>query len=275
VEGDLLRSDGSTIPVGVTYAPLLDEENGLVNIIASARDITHFREAEELKSTFISVVSHELKTPVALIKGYVGTLRREDADWNQEILDDSLAVIEDEADRLAELINNLLDASRLEAGVLAIQSSDFSMPSLAKRVVERFKTQTDKHTFCIRFPEDFPIIMGDEDRLEQVMYNLVSNAVKYSPKGGEICISGEARTDEALICVEDQGGGIAPGDIHYIFDRFYRADAAQKKTQGAGLGLYLSRAVIEAHKGKIWADPRYQQGARICFSLPRQHEKSM
>ena len=270
VEGDLIRSDGSTLPVGVTYAPLLDEDAGLVNIIASARDITHFREAEELKSTFISVVSHELKTPVALIKGYVGTLRREDADWHQDILDDSLAVIEDEADRLSELINNLLDASRLEAGALSINAIDFSMQALVERVVERFKTQTDKHTFCLKFPESFPVIMGDEDRIEQVMYNLVSNAVKYSPKGGEICISGEARQDEVIICVDDQGGGIAPGDIHYIFDRFYRADAAQKKTQGAGLGLYLSRAVIEAHKGKIWADPRYEDGARICFSLPRQ-----
>ena len=114
------------------------------------------------------------------------------------------------------------------------------------------------------------MILGDEDRIEQVMYNLVSNAVKYSPNGGEICVSGEVREKEVVICVEDEGGGIAPGDIHHIFDRFYRADAAQKKTQGAGLGLYLSRAVIEAHKGKIWADPRYDAGARICFSLPRQ-----
>ncbi len=135
---------------------MLDEDGGLVNIIASARDITHFREAEEIKSTFISVVSHELKTPVALIKGYVGTLRREDADWDQEILDDSLAVIEDEADRLAELIENLLDATRLEAGVLSVQRSISRCRRWSKRVVERFKTQTQKHTFCINIPRRFP-----------------------------------------------------------------------------------------------------------------------
>lgn len=269
VEGDLMRMDGSTLPVGVTYAPLLAEDGSLANIIASARDITHFREAEELKSTFISVVSHELKTPVALIKGYVGTLRRKDANWNKQVLDDSLTVIEDEADRLAELIDNLLDATRLEAGVLAINATDFSLPKLVARTVERFKTQTEKHTFTVNFPDDFPVTMGDEDRIAQVMYNLVSNAVKYSPKGGEISISGEVRKDEVIVCVQDQGGGIAPGDIHYIFDRFYRADAAQKKTQGAGLGLYLARAVVEAHDGKIWADPRSTNGARICFSLPR------
>ena len=100
-------------------------------------------------------------------------------------------MIEDEADRLAELIDNLLDATRLEAGVLSDQATDFSMPALVSRVVERFKTQTQKHTFVIDFPDDFPMILGDEDRIEQVMYNLVSNAVKYSPNGGEICISGE------------------------------------------------------------------------------------
>ena len=270
VEGDLMRSDGSTIPVGVTYAPLLSEEGALLNIIASARDISHFREAEEIKSTFVSVVSHELKTPVALIKGYVGTLRRDDVSWDQQILDDSLTVIEDEADRLAELIENLLDATRLEAGVLSINTTDVSLPTIVKRVVERFKTQTDNHTFVVNFPDQFPIILADEDRIEQVLYNLVSNAVKYSPKGGEIRLSGEARPDEVIICVQDQGSGIAPGDIHHIFDRFYRAEAAQRKTQGAGLGLYLSRAVIEAHHGKIWADPRSQDGARICFALPRQ-----
>jgi PAS domain S-box-containing protein len=269
VEGDLIRHDGSTVPIGMTYAPLLSLDGSLVNIIASARDITHFREAEELKSTFISVVSHELKTPVALIKGYVGTLRREDASWDREIIKDSLTVIEDEADRLAELIENLLDATRLEAGVLSINSSDLSLPALAERVIERFQTQTDKHTFVVDFPEDFPIILADDDRIAQVLYNLISNAVKYSPAGGEVRISGEVRPKQVIVIVQDEGEGIATSDIPHIFDRFYRAEAAQKKTQGAGLGLYLARAVVEAHKGTIWADPRHTGGAQICFSLPR------
>ena len=269
VEGDLIRTDGSHLPIGMTYAPLHSAEGRLINIIATARDISHFREAEELKRTFISVVSHELKTPVALIKGYVGTLRREDANWERAIVDDSLAVIEDEADRLAEMIDNLLDATRLEAGVLALNTMDISLPALAQRLAKRFEPQTDKHSFCIEFPEDFPIILGDENRIAQVLYNLISNAIKYSPNGGDICLDGEVRDDQVIVCVRDQGGGIAPGDIPHIFDRFYRAEAAQRKTAGAGLGLYLSRAVIEAHDGAIWADPRYTDGARICFALPR------
>lgn len=269
VEGDLLLANGDELPVGVTYAPLHTQENQLLNVIASVRDVTHFRQAEELQSTFMSVISHELKTPVALIKGYVGTLRREDVSWDSKTVRDSLQVIEEEADHLAELIENLLDASRLEAGVLAISAADLALGHLAERIAERFRTQSDKHQFVVDFPEDFPVILADEQRISQVLLNLLSNAVKYSPKGGEIRITGESRSNQVVVCVQDQGPGIAPGDIPHIFDRFYRADAAQRNTKGAGLGLYLTRAILEAHGGSIWVDPHPESGARICFSLPR------
>jgi signal transduction histidine kinase len=257
------------LPVGITYAPLLSPEGQLINVVATVRDITHFREADEIKRTFISVISHELKTPVALIKGYVGTLRREDATWDRAIVQDSLEVIEDEADRLTELIENLLDATRLQSGTISLNRSDLALAHTTERVVERFRVQSPQHVFKVDFPDDIPVIMGDEDRLEQVLYNLLSNAIKYSPKGGEIRITGQIRVEQIIICVSDQGPGIAPGDIPYIFDRFYRASEASKKTKGAGLGLFLSRAVVEAHGGRIWVDPMPDQGARICFSLPR------
>lgn len=269
VEGDLERPGLMPLPVGITYAPLLSPDGQLINVIATVRDITHFREADELKRTFISVISHELKTPVALIKGYAGTLRREDATWDREIVQDSLAVIEDEADRLTELIDNLLDATRLQSGTISLHRSDLALANTTHRVVERFTVQSPHHEFVVDFPEDFPVIMGDEDRLEQVLYNLLSNAIKYSPEGGEIRISGQVSPKQVVVCVVDQGPGIAPGDIPYIFDRFYRAPEATRTTKGAGLGLFLSRAVIEAHGGRIWVDPMPQGGARICFSLPR------
>ncbi|MDH3942685.1 MAG: ATP-binding protein [Anaerolineae bacterium] len=269
VEGDLARPDGVRMPVGITYAPLLSPEGSLVNIIASVRDITHFREAEELKSTFISVISHELKTPVALIKGYVSTLRRDDARWKREVIEDSLAVIEDESDRLAGLIENLLDASRLEAGGLSLNTSDVSLPAIAERLAKRFQIQTSKHKLVTDFTADFPVILGDEDRLTQVLSNLISNAIKYAPAGGEIRISGSVHPEKVVVCVRDDGPGIAAGDIPHIFDRFYRAGEAVRKTKGAGLGLYLARAVVEAHRGSIWVDPGAGSGGRICFSLPR------
>ncbi len=269
IEGDLNRKDGGVLPVGITYAPLLSPEGGLMNVIASVRDITRFREAEELKSTFISVISHELKTPVALIKGYVGTLRRDDVSWDRTIIADSLEVIEEEADRLTELIENLLDASRLQARGLSINMCDIALDDLSRRIIERFSTQTTNHSFELDFDPEFPPVLADEDRITQVLSNLVSNAIKYSPSGGVIKISGSVRPDDVVICISDQGGGIDPRDVPYVFDRFYRSEGTSKTTKGAGLGLYLARAVIEAHDGNIWVDQSNYPGAKICFSLPR------
>jgi signal transduction histidine kinase len=269
VEGDLFRDVNSPpLPVGITYSPLLSADGQLLNVIAMLRDITRFRQAEELKSTFISIISHELKTPVALIKGYVSTLRREDADWDPAIVQDSLMVIEEEADHLTGLIENLLDASRLQAGGLPIKRSDLNLPLLAGQLVERFQNQSMSHTLVSDFPADFPILLADETRIGQVLSNLISNAMKYSPQGGEIRISGQVRPDSVIVCVSDQGSGIAAEDIPHIFDRFYRAPEMARQTKGAGLGLYLARAIVEAHGGRIWVDTESGKGARICFSLP-------
>ncbi len=276
VEGDLNRPQPPALPVGITYAPLLSDEGKLRNVIVAVRDITHFRNADEMKATFISIVSHELRTPVALIKGYASTLRRADAKWDKHTINDSLAVIEEEADRLSKMIDDLLDASRLQAGGLSLNQADVAIPSLALRVSERFTSQAPKHKILTDFPEKFPVILGDENRLEQVLSNLVSNALKYAPEG-EIKISGSVLPEQVVICVSDEGPGIDAKDLPHIFDRFYRSTNAVKQTKGAGLGLYLARAIVEAHGGRIWAEgssgsntkPKPDSGARICFSLPR------
>jgi signal transduction histidine kinase len=268
VEGDLKRPLPTPLPIGVTYAPLLSNDDKLRNVIVSVRDITHFRTADEMKSTFISIVSHELRTPVALIKGYASTLRRDDAKWDKSTISDSLAVIEEEADRLSKMVDDLLDASRLQAGGMSLNHADVSLPSLAKRVAERFSLQSNKHKITAEFPDNFPIVLADETRVEQVVSNLVSNALKYAPKG-DIKITGTVRPEQVIICVSDEGPGIEAKDLPHIFDRFYRSTNAFKQTKGAGLGLYLARAIIEAHGGHIWVDPKPDSGARICFSLPR------
>ncbi len=267
VEGDLKRKDNPPLPVGITYAPLLSDEGKLLNIIATFRDITRFRKAEEMQSTFISVISHELKTPVALIKGYVCTLMREDADWDSEFFNESLTIIEEEADRLSLLIENLLDATRLQAGGVSLKKNEIFLPGMAQRLAKRFQTQTQEHQIIIDFPDDFPVCIADEARLEQVIINLISNAIKYADQG-EIRISGETRKDLVIVCISDQGPGIAPQDIPHVFDRFYRSSDAQRTKKGAGLGLYLARSIIEAHNGRIWVDTEHGNGARICFSLP-------
>ena len=269
IEGDLKRGDSlPPLPVGITYAPLISEDGILLNVIATLRDITRFRQADELKATFISIISHELKTPLALIKGYVGTLRREDARWERAIIDESLAIIEEETDRLDMLVENLLDATRLQTGGIALKRSDVLLPDLVRATAERMQTQTSRHKIVVDFPQPFPVVLADENRMRQVLTNLISNSIKYAPEG-EIRISGQVRPDVIIVCIIDEGPGIAPGDIPYIFDRFYRSPDAARNTKGAGLGLFLTRAVIEAHGGKIWVDSGIEKGARICFTLPR------
>jgi len=269
IEGDLKRFDSEIpIPVGITYAPLVSPEGKLINSIATVRDITHFRQAEEIKSTFISVISHELKTPVALIKGYAGTLRREDAHWDPHVVKESLEVIEEEADHLTGLIENLLDASRLQAGGMSLNKTDVNLSDVAERIARKHQTQTRTHQIVVDFPPDFPVIIADEHRIEQVISNLVLNAIKYSP-GGEIRIKGMVKPNLVIVCVSDEGPGISTEDIPHVFDRFYRATDMAKQKKGAGLGLYLAKSIVEAHNGRIWLDPETGKGARICFSLPR------
>ncbi len=275
VEGDLRRRSGGTVSVGITYAPLFDREGRLVNIIANARDVTRFREADEIKSTFISVISHELKTPVALIKGYADTLLREDACWDLETMREGLTVVVEEADRLNQLIDDLLDASRLQAGALPLEMDQVALDALAERVASRFRTQTQIHEIVIRFPPRLPVVVGDPGRLEQVLNNLVSNAIKYSPDGGTIEISGRASPNEVIVTVSDQGAGIPFEEQPRIFERFFRgARERHQRTPGAGLGLYLAQAIVEAHGGRIWVESNPGEGAAFSFAIPRQQVSS-
>lgn len=272
VEGDLLRRDGSTVGVEIKFAALLDREGRLVNIIADVHDLTRFRAAEEMKATFISAVSHELKTPVALIKGYASTLRRADAKWDEETVRDSLKVIEEEADHLAELIENLLDASRAQAGSFKLTPVELDIDDLVVRVAKKFEAQVKSHKIIADIAADMPLVYADEARITQVLSNLISNAVKYSPPGSEIHITGRTTPREVVITVADQGIGIPPEERARIFERFYRAESAIRRgTPGTGLGLYLTKAIVEAHGGRIWVEDNgdNRPGSKFSFSLPR------
>ncbi|MBI5879469.1 MAG: PAS domain S-box protein [Chloroflexi bacterium] len=270
LDGTILRPDGRRVAVSITYSPIYDAAGYRVNTVANIRDITRAREAEELKSTLLSVISHELKTPVALIKGYAGTLRREDANWDRETLSQSLEIIEEESDRLNKLIDNLLEASRIQAGGLKLRFGYVRLDRLARKVAGEFRTQSAKHTIVEDFPEELPPVLGDEERLRQVVGNLLSNAIKYSPSGGTITVGGRADAGEVRLFVSDQGIGIAPGEQAKIFEHFYRVDnASTRKTQGAGLGLFLVKAVVEAHGGHIWVDSTLGKGSTFNVTLPR------
>jgi PAS domain S-box-containing protein len=280
VEGDLRRRNRSVVSVGITYAPLLPRTGKFLPggkapqsygyIIATVRDITRFREADALKDIFISVVSHELKTPVSIIKGYAETLLRQEARRNPALVEEMLTAITDEADRLTRLMDDLLDASQLQAGGLPFnEAEDVDLEAIARRVVERYTHQTTKHQLTMEIPDDFPTIKGDPQRLEQALDNLVSNAIKYSPHGGEVTIHAEVKPAEVVIQVSDEGIGIPMDEQERIFERFHRVENPETRAvPGTGLGLYLTRAIIQAHGGRCWVRSTPNEGATFYMVLP-------
>jgi PAS domain S-box-containing protein len=274
-EGDIVRPNQKRLTVTVTYSPLNNERGQLVNIIANVHDITRFREEEEIKSTFTSIISHELKTPVALIKGYAQTLARPDAQWDSETARQSLEIIEEEADRLEALIDNLLDVSRIQAGGLRLEFSDVNVNNVVRRVAEDYRTQTDQHQIEVDIPTPLPTTWADDERIRQVLTNLVGNAIKYSPDGGLIRIGGWEDRSEAeprvVLYVADDGIGIPPEELANVFDRFYRVDSGlRRSTAGVGLGLFLSKAIVDAHSGEIWVRSEPGRGTTFFVGLPQE-----
>ncbi len=190
------------------------------------------------------------------------------------MIQENAAVIEEEADRLTDLIDNLLEASRLQSGTFKLNLTDeILLPKIASDTVLRFQNQTNIHTFSTDFPHNFPIVFGDERRLTQVFNNLLSNAIKYSPEGGNINISGQVHGDYVTVSVRDKGIGIPKHQQHKIFEKFSRLDnALSRDTEGTGLGLFLTKAIIEAHGGSIWFsqndEDNSEPGTTFTFSLP-------
>lgn len=271
VEGDLERRDGLSLSIGITYAPLFNADDKLENIIANFRDVTNFRRAQEMQNVFISTVSHELRTPVALIKGYASTMTREDAHWDMKVVKDSLIVIEEEADRLTELIDDLLTASKIQAErKVKLTLADLRLDQLAQRSVERLSVQSSKHKFDFSFPDSFPSIQADPKLVRQVVDNLITNAIKYSPNGGTITIGGRFNSESVTLFIRDEGVGISENDISHVFERFYRVDnQLTSKTKGTGLGLYLAKAIVEAHRGTIHVKSQIGHGSTFYFTIPR------
>ncbi|MGO8951252.1 MAG: sensor histidine kinase [Ktedonobacterales bacterium] len=269
----LLARDGQTVDVSVTAAAVRAPGGQPVSCVLNVRDITRSRESEELRNTFVSVVSHELQTPIAIIKGYASTLARADAHWDAETLRGRLQAIEEESDRLNHLVGNLLYASRIHAGGLKMEQSEIDLAEVTRSVVRRFKARSSDRDITVRFPAQFPLVMADRDRIEEVIMNLLDNAVKYSPRGQSIRVRGRATNEELVVSVTDIGQGIPLREQERIFERFQRVDnSSARRTQGAGLGLYICKAIIEAHGGHIWVKSELGRGSIFSFSLPREQK---
>ncbi len=233
---------------------------------------------EDMQNTFVSIVSHELQTPVAIIKSYAATLAREDASWPIETIQRVSRNIEEECDRLHRLISDLLDLTRIQAGRVAMRVGSVDVAQLASEVVDQLAPRAPRHSLRASFAPTFPLIRGDADQLRRALFNLIQNAVKYSPDGGEVLVAGEVRSLDgqpwAVVRVIDHGIGIPAGEQERIFERFHRSDTRlSRSTAGVGLGLYITRSIVEGHGGRIWADSAGQgRGSVFTITLPLYNE---
>lgn len=228
------------------------------------RDITREREVDQFKNTLLAAVGHELRTPLAAIKGHASTLLQDDVTWTLDDQRHFLQTISSEADRLAQMVSNLLDLSRLEAGLLLMRRSRCDPGELIRESVRRL-TIVDG-VIEVDAPTDLPLVDVDAPRIEVVTRNLVSNAATYGD--GSVRVTVRADGEFVTVAVADNGPGIDADDLPYIFERFYRASHGQRRSSsGSGLGLAISKAFVEAHGGRIWVE-RGEAGAVISFTLP-------
>ncbi len=274
LQGKIQSADGQDIEVAMVYSVTRSRATGRADsAVINVRDIKRLREVENLRSAFLSMLGHELQTPLSIIKGYTSTLARSDAKWNKKTLHDGLQIIEEECDRLSKLVNRLLLASRIESRTVTLKKEPVQLSAMASKVVRRLESVTSIHKFELDFDPDFPEIYADPERMEEVLTNLVDNAIKYSPKGGRITIMGRASTDHVKATVADEGVGISRREMERIFERFHRGDGSQvQKVRGMGLGLYICKSIVEAHGGKIEVFSEAGKGSQFVFTLPLNKE---
>jgi PAS domain S-box-containing protein len=269
LNGATATKDGQNIEVGMSYSLRHSPSGELLPTVVNVRDISRLLQVERMRATLLAMVSHELQTPISIIKAYASTLGRPDVQWDKQTVKDKLHDIEEESDRLGELVSKLLYTSRLDSGEFSLNKLLLDLPQEVQKVAKRFAAQAEIHNLEVDFPPDFPSFSADPEKVEVILTNLLDNAVKFSPQGGTITIKGESSENEALVTVADEGIGVPLRDRDRIFDRFYRVeDDSTKSTKGTGLGLYICKTLIEAHGGRIWVQGELGRGSRFTFSLP-------
>lgn len=265
----VLQTFANQAAVAIAHARTYAEAEGRAQRLAEANE--QLAQLHRVKSQFLSMVSHELRTPLGLIKGYAETLQSLGENLDEATQRECLTVIQEEADNLSELVDNLLSSSRLEQGTLGLDLQPLRLPKLLEQIVREARQRSPSHQFALDLSGDLPLIRADERRLRQVLRNLLDNAVKYSQGGTLVTVSAMLRdSEEVEISVTDQGQGIAPAFLDRIFERFYRVDQSDSRFGGgAGLGLSIAKGIVEGHGGRITVTSTVGVGSVFRVMLPR------
>jgi PAS domain S-box-containing protein len=256
----------------VQTALLRGDGEDVAGVVATFNDITELRSVERMKSEFVSTVSHELRTPLTSVKGFIRTLLDDsEGYYDRETQLEFYRIIDVECDRLVRLISDLLNLSRIESGrALELVLTEVDLEEVIRRVVESQRSYTTVHEFAILVAPDLAKIVADRDKVDQVLTNLVSNAIKYSPDGGKITIDAKDLGNQVCVSVTDQGIGIPEEQIGMLFNRFHRVDSRDSRKQyGTGIGLYLVKHLVDAHHGEVKVESKVDEGSTFTFLLPK------
>ena len=272
----LARADGQRLPVAMTAAPLR-AGNDLLGTVMVLRDVSREREVDQLKSSLVSTVSHELRTPLTMVQGFSELLLSRQ-DLGEKRSREALEQIHASAQRLGRLIDDLLSVSRIDSGKLRVDLGAVDVRGVVDEVVKVAGSQTEgghiqgalfADRLVVEVAPGLPAVMADRDKLVQVVMNLVSNALKYSPSGAPVRIVAERKRDHAEITVIDQGIGMTEVECAQVFGKFTRADRPEvRKVSGTGLGLYITKSLVEMQHGQVWVQSEPGKGSVFALSLP-------
>jgi PAS domain S-box-containing protein len=259
-------ASGNEFDADVALAPII-EEGVVVGIVCSIRDISALKEVERMKDSFLSTAAHELRTPLTSVLGYSEILLTRDL--TEKRSERYLSFIHNESRHLVEILDDLLDLARLESRQgLTITWEPFDLGRVIREVIDLLADISPDHVFRLEGLETLPMVHGDPFRLTQVMRNLVSNAIKYSPEGGEIVIDAAVADGAVRISIRDKGIGMTAEQQAHLFQKFYRADSSNTSIGGTGLGLAICKLIVEGHGGEIWAESTPGEGSTFAFTLP-------
>jgi len=270
IRGEILafHHNGKQTWVSISAAPIRTSEGELLGAVATFSDITSLRELQQRQEDLLHIVSHDLRIPLTIIYGHmqllVPALREQGIDGE---LRGSTDAIHRAVQRMNVMIQDLVDMARLEGGQMQLERQPVNLASFVGDLLKRLEGTLEVHRIITEVPPDLPPVRADYNRLERILLNLLSNALKYSPADTPVRIRAQSRGNEVVISVTDQGRGIPPDDLPKLFQRFYRT-TAERRAEGIGLGLYITRMLVEAHGGRIWVESEAGKGSTFSFTLP-------
>jgi PAS domain S-box-containing protein len=264
----ILARSGKRVYLSSSVAPIYSQDGQLEGAVIAFRDVSSERELDRLKSDFVSMISHELRSPLANLGAAIELML--DMTQDQDVVQKTLLIARANEERLTRLVEDILSVSRIEAGQMRVHQEPVTLTPILRRAVRLAEAQTEKHHIALQVPDLMPFVIADQSKVEIIVNNLITNAVNYSPDGGRILVKAVGPVDgEIVISVSDQGVGISLEHQEKIFDRFYRVDTSDgRKVYGHGLGLYISKCLVELQNGRIWVESKEGYGSRFSFSLP-------